>query len=135
MPSTPQAAPCQSRPALAAWNARAAAEERARRLEDEVCGGLRHFTDSFMDAIGGDFLAEADERRLRDQYRNEPRLLARKLAGQRRTLLAQRALHALYAKLLDGAPLSPEEQALAEHARDLADAHAAREIGRHASGL
>ncbi len=135
MPSIAPAEPCQSRPALAAWNARAVAEERARRLEDEVCDGLRHFTDSFMDAISGDFLAESDEKRLRDQYRNEPRLLALKLAGQRRTLLAQRALHTLYNKLAEGAALTQEEKALAEHARDLANGHAAREIGRRASGL
>ena len=135
MPSIAPAEPCQSRPALAAWNARAAAEDRARRLEDEVCDGLHHFTDSFMDAVAGDFLAEADEKRLRDQYRNEPRLLALKLAGQRRTLLAQRALHTLYNKLAEGAALTREEQALAEHARDLADGYAAREIGRRAAAL
>lgn len=126
---------CHIRPALAAWNARAAAEDRAQRLEDDVGGSLRQFTDSFVDALGGDFLAEADEPRLREQYRNEPRLLARKLAGHRRTLLAQRALHSLYNKLLEGAALTVEEKALAEHARDLADTHASREISRRAAGL
>ena len=122
--------PCQGRTALAAAELHQASLTAAERIRDEVHGGLAGFTDSFMDAVAGDFLAETDERRLRDKYRNQPAKLAIRLAANRRTLGAQRALHVLYNKLLAGAAMTIEEQALAEHARDLADGYAAREIER-----
>ena len=123
-------ASCQGRSAVAAAELHQAGLAAAERIREEVHGGLAGFTDSFMDAVAGDFLAEADERRLRDKYRNQPTTLASRLAANRRTLGAQRALHVLYNKLLAGAAMTIEEQALAEHARDLADGYAVREIER-----
>lgn len=123
-------APCQGRTAVAAAERHQAGLAAAERIRNEVHGGLAGFTDSFMDAVAGDFLAETDERRLRDKYRNQPATLASRLAANRRTLGAQRALHVLYNKLLAGAAMTIEEKALAEHARDLADGYAAREIER-----
>ena len=110
-----------------------AAAESAEQIRDDVYNGLAGFTDSFMDALSGDFLAETDERRLRDKYRNQPAVLAARLATNRRALGAQRALHVLYNKLLAGAAMTIEEQTLAEHARDLADGYAIREIEQRSS--
>jgi len=109
-----------------------AANDAVARLHDEVLHGLAQFTDSFLEALDTDFLAEADERRLRDRYRNEPATLQGLLQQNRRCLLAQRALHSLYSKLCTEAPLSLEERALAEHARDLCDSYAQRETDRRA---
>ena len=122
--------PCQGRAAIAAADRHHAGAEDVERIRNDVLSGLAGFTDSFMDALGGDFLAEADERRLRDRYRNQPAALTTRLSTNRRTLGAQRALHVLYNKLLTGAALTIEEQALAEHARDLAEGYAAREVER-----
>ncbi|MFI4980263.1 MAG: hypothetical protein ACHQIO_07935 [Nevskiales bacterium] len=123
-------APCQGRTAVAAAELHQARLAAAESICDEVQGGLAGFTDSFMDAVASDFLAETDERRLRDKYRNQPTTLASRLAANRRTLGAQRALHVLYNKLLAGAAMTIEERVLAEHARDLADSYAIREIER-----
>ena len=122
--------PCQGRAAIAAADHHHAGADGAERIRDDVFSGLAGFTDSFMDAMAGDFLAETDERRLRDKYRNQPAALTTRLAANRRALGAQRALHVLYNKLLVSAAMTVEEQALAEHARDLADGYAAREIER-----
>lgn len=122
--------PCQGRGAVAAAERHQSKADTAERIREDVCGGLAGFTDSFMDALAGDFLAETDERRLRDRYRNQPALLTARLAANRRTLGAQRALHVLYNKLLSGNAMTIEERTLAEHARDLAEAHAGREIER-----
>ena len=120
--------PCQGRAAIAAADRHHAGAAAAEQIRNDVLGGLAGFTDSFMDALGGDFLAETDERRLRDRYRNQPTVLAARLSANRRTLGAQRALHVLYNKLLTGAAMTIEEQALAEHARDLAEGYAVREV-------
>ena len=120
--------PCQGRIAIEAADRHQIGTETAERTRNEVLSGLAGFTDSFMNAIAGDFMAETDERRLRDKYRNQPETLAKRLAVNRRALGAQRALHVLYNKLLAGVALTIEEQALAAHARDLADAYAEREI-------
>jgi len=120
--------PCQGRAAIAAADRHHAGTEAAEHIRNDVLGGLAGFTDSFMNALGSDFLAETDERRLRDRYRNQPATLAARLSTNRRTLGAQRALHVLYNKLLAGAALSIEEQALAERARDLAEGYVAREV-------
>ena len=120
--------PCQGRAAIAAADRHHGGAEAAEQIRNDVLGGLAGFTDSFMNALGGDFLAEADERRLRDRYRNQPATLAARLSTNRRTLGAQRALHVLYNKLLAGAAMTIEEQALAEHARDLAEDYAGREV-------
>jgi len=122
--------PCQGRAAIAAADHHHARADGVERIRDDVLSGLAGFTDSFMDAVAGDFLAETDERRLRDKYRNQPASLATLLAANHRALGAQRALHVLYNKLLAGAAMTVEEQALADHARDLADGYAAREIER-----
>lgn len=121
---------CQSRSALAAAERHQSGIETAERIREDVLSGLAGFTDSFMDALGGDFLAEADERRLRERHRNQPAVLAARLSANRRALSAQRALHVLYNKLLTGAAMTVEEQALAQHARDLVAGHAEREIER-----
>jgi hypothetical protein len=126
----PTPAPCQERSALADWDAHCRDGEAAARLHGEILGGLAGFTDSFMDAIAGDFLAEADEHGLRQRHRHQPAMLVLHLAANRRALLAQRALHVLYNKLLAGAALSLEERSLAEHARDLAEGYAGREASR-----
>lgn len=120
--------PCQGRIVIAAADHYQAGAETAERTRSEVLSGLAGFTDSFMNAIAGDFMAETDERRLRDKYRNQPETLANRLAVNHRALGAQRALHVLYNRLLAGAAMTIEEQALAAHARDLADAYAEREI-------
>ncbi len=122
--------PCQGRAALAEWDARTADSEAAERIHAEVLGGLAGVTDTFTDAMAGDFPAETDERILRDKYRKQPATLASRLAANRRALRAQLALHVLYNKLIDGAAMSLEETALAEHARDLANGYAAREAER-----
>lgn len=127
--------PCQSRAVVAAAELHQAGAEIAGRIRDDVLNGLAGFTDSFMDALAGDFLTETDERRLRDKYRNQPDTLARRLASNRHALGAQRALHVLYNKLLCGAAMTIEEQALAAHARDLADGYAEREIERRSLRL
>jgi hypothetical protein len=122
---------------LAAAARHQAANDAAAQLHDEVLHGLAQFTDSFLEALDTDFLVEADERRLRDLYRNEPAALRVALQRHQRCLLAQRALHSLYAKLRGDIPLSPEERALAEHASDFCDEYARRETDRraHAAGL
>ena len=101
--------------------------ESASRLEADVLHELRSFADSFTDALKGDFLAE---RRLRAHHQQQPESLRLLLARNRRTLTAQKALQTLYGKLLDRAALSLEEQALAEHARDVLEAAAQREVQR-----
>ena len=115
----PAAMPCQIRRALAEAAAKQGAAESAARVEAEVLHELRSFTDSFADALNGGFLAELDERRLRTRHTGQPETLRLLLARNRRTLTAQQALQTLYGKLLDRVALSVEEQALAEHARDL----------------
>lgn len=131
MTPTVHASPaCQSRSALAAAERHQSGADTIERVREEVLSGLAGFTDSFMDALGGDFLAEADERRLRERHRNQPALLAARLSANRHALGAQRALHVLYNKLLAGAAMTAEEKALAQHARDLVAGHAEREIER-----
>jgi hypothetical protein len=114
-----------------------AANDAVSRLHEEVVDGLARFTDSFLEALDADFLAETDERHLRDRYRNEPATLRLLLQQNQRCLRAQRALHSLYAKLCASVPLTREERALAEHASDLCQAYAQRETDRraHAAGL
>jgi hypothetical protein len=126
----PAAMPCQARWALAEAAAHQAAAESAARLDAEVLHELRSFTDSFADALNGDFLAELDERRLRARHAAQPEALRRLLARNGRVLTAQRALQTLYGKLVDQAGLTTEERALAEHARDLVEAAAQRETQR-----
>jgi len=126
-----------SRSLLGAAARHQAANDALARLHDEVLHGITQFTDTFLEALDCDFLADSDERRLKDQYRNEPATLHGLLQRNQRCLRAQRALHSLYAKLCADAPLSLEERALAEHARDLCDRYARRETDRraHAAGL
>lgn len=129
----PPAEACQGRSAIAAASVHQDRAEAASRIRADLDTGLRQFTDSFLDALGGDFLAESDERHLRDQYRNQPAALALHTARHRRCLGAQRALHHLYVKLADGAALTREEQALAAHARDLCEGYAQREFERRSA--
>jgi hypothetical protein len=124
-----------SRSLLAAAARHQAQADAAGALHDEVQFGLRQFTDSFLDALGGDFLAEADERRLRERHRHQPAALQQQLAKNQRCLRAQRALHGLYARLCAGADLSTEERALAEHAQDLCESYAERESERRGRAL
>lgn len=126
----PSTEACQGRSLLAAAELEQRRGDIAERIRADVQSGLEQFTDTFLDAVAGDFLAEADERRLRDKYRNQPAALNRLLARNRRCLGAQRALHSLYARLLGGAAMSPEERALAEHARDLAEGYTQAEAER-----
>jgi hypothetical protein len=121
---------CQGRQALAAAQAHTAANDAAGRIHDDILSALATFPDTFLDALGGDFLAEADERRLRDKYHHQPVRLNTLLLKHRRTLTAQRALHTLYGKLQAGAAMTLEEKALAEHARDLCDDYAQAEADR-----
>jgi hypothetical protein len=121
---------CQGRQALRDAQTHAAANEAAARLDDDIQLGLRHFTDTFLDAIDGDLLAEADERRLREKYASQPTVLRHKIARNGRVLAAQRALHSLYNKHLSGAAASPEERAIAEHLHDLCLDYTARETDR-----
>lgn len=114
--------------ALAAAARHQAANDAAAGMETQVRYGLRQFPDSFIDAVQPDFLAEADEARLRARYSGQS--LRDKLNAHLRTLMAQRALQSLYCKLLDGAAMTVEERALAEHARDLCDAAVDREVRR-----
>ena len=130
MPLTPATEPCQGRQAVHQAQAHVAAGEAATQQLEDIHLGLRQFTDTFVDAVAGDFLAESDERRLRDKYRTQPAALRRHLARNGRALGAQRALHVLYNKLLAGAAISAEERALAEHAQDLCQDYAGREAGR-----
>jgi hypothetical protein len=131
----PATMPCQQRRALAEAGAEQAAAESAARVEAEVRHELRSFTDSFADALNGDFLAELDERRLRARHAGQPDTLRLLLVRNHRTLTAQRALQTLYGKLLDRATLTVEEQALAEHARDLVDTAAQRETQRRLNSV
>jgi hypothetical protein len=126
----PATMPCQNRRALAEAAAAQAGAESAARVEAEVLHELRSFADSFADALNGDFLAELDERRLRARHQQQPETLRLLLARNRRTVSAQKALQTLYGKLLDRVALSMEEQALAEHARDLVESAAQREAQR-----
>ncbi len=109
-----------------------AANDAAAGLHDEILDSLARFGDSFLDAINGEFLVEADERWLRDTYRDRPAVLRTALQRHQRCLHAQRALHRLYARLRADIPLSPEERALAEHASDFCEAYAERETERRA---
>lgn len=129
---TPHPAPYadHSRSLLAAAARHQAEADAAGAIRDDVDFGLRQFTDSFLDALGGDFLAEADERRLRERHRHQPATLQRLLARNQRCLRAQRALHGLYARLCAGAAMSIEERALAEHARDLCESYTQAETER-----
>ena len=120
----------QSRSLLAAAARHQAESDAAAAIHDDVHYGLRQFTDSFLEALGGDFLAESDERRLRERHRQQPATLQLLLARNQRCLRAQRALHGLYDKLCAGAAMSIEERALAEHARDLCEGYAQGEIER-----
>jgi hypothetical protein len=128
---------CQGRQALNAAHARTAAEHSAETIRNDVLLGLQSSDDTFLSALGGDFLAEADERRLREKYHNRPTALRLLQLKNQRTRAAQRALHGLYNKLGAGAPLTVEERALAEHARDLCQGYAQGEIERRcdAAGL
>ena len=125
----------QSRNLLAAAARHQAEGEAAAVIRDDVHYGLRQFTDSFLEALGGDFLAEADERRLRERHRQQPAILQQLLAQNQRCLRAQRALHGLYAKLCSGSAMSLEERALAEHARDLCEGYAQNEVERRERAL
>jgi len=125
----------QSRSLLAAAARHQAQSDAATALHDDVRYGLRQFTDSFLEALGGDFLAESDERRLRERHRQQPATLQLLLARNQRCLRAQRALHGLYAKLCSGAALSTEERALAEHAQDLCEGYAQGEVERRGRAL
>jgi len=131
----PAATACQGRSLIAAANRRQDQGDAAERIRCDVQTGLRQFTDTFGDALGGDFLAEADERRLRDKYRNQPAALSLLLARNRRCLSAQRALHTLYNKLQAGAAMTLEERALAEHARDLCQGYAQRQFEQRSLGV
>jgi hypothetical protein len=124
-----------SRSLLAAAARHQAQADAVSALADDVHYGLRQFTDSFLGALGGDFLADADERRLRERHRQQPATLQRLLARNQRCLRAQRALHGLYDKLCTGAAMSIEERALAEHARDLCEGYAEGEIERRSQAL
>lgn len=127
----------QERQLLGAACAKAAADDQAGSIRQDVLHGLQAFDDTFIEALGGDFLAEADERRLRDRYLDRPAALRLLLLKNQRTRAAQRALHGLYNKLGAGAPMTPDELALAEHARDLCQGYAHKEIERrcNAAGL
>ena len=125
----------QSRSLLAAAAHHQAQSDAATALGDDVHYGLRQFTDSFLGALGGDFLADADERRLRERHRQQPATLQLLLDKNQRCIKAQRALHGLYAKLCSGAAMSIEERALAEHARDLCEGYAQGEIERRGRAL
>jgi hypothetical protein len=133
----PSITACQGRSVIAAADLFQTQADAAEQIRAEVQAGLRQFHDSFLDALGGDFLAEADERRLRDKFRNQPAALGPLLARNRRCLDAQRALHTLYNKLQAGAAMSLEERALAEHAGDLCQGYAQRQFERRslAAGL
>ena len=120
----------QSRSLLAAAARHQAESDAAAAIRDDVQYGLRQFTDSFLEALGGDFLADTDERRLRERYCQQPATLQLLIAKNRRCLKAQRALHDLYTKLCNNAAMSIEERALAEHARDLCEGYIKGEIER-----
>jgi hypothetical protein len=94
-------------------------DAHADALSREV-GQCRTWSEDFLQALEGEFLADADERRM-DLIR---------IAANRRCLAAQRALHSLFRKLGDGAQLTADERALAEHARDLVEAYAERRVER-----
>lgn len=128
---------CQEPQLLGAARQKAKADDSAESIRQDVLLGLQTFADTFLDALGGDFLAEADERRLRDRYLNRPAALRLLLLKNQRSRAAQRALHKLYNKLGAGTPMTPDERALAEHARDLCQAYAQGEIERRcaAAGL
>jgi hypothetical protein len=125
----------QSRSLLAAAAQHQADGEAVAAIRDDVHYGLRQFTDSFLEALGGDFLAESDERRLRERHRQQPETLQPLLDKNRRCRKAQYALHGLYTKLCDGTAMSIEERALAEHARDLCEGYAQGEIERRGRAL
>jgi hypothetical protein len=116
---------------------RQAAAPTADTIRDDVLLGLQTFSDSFLEALGGDFLADTDEQRLCERHRNRPATLRLMQLRNQRTRAAQRALHGLYNKLIAGIAMTPEEQALAEHARDLCQGYAQGEIERrcNAAGL
>lgn len=120
---------CVQHSACLQWerNSRAEAAADNVRAADEY--RLRTFTDAFMDALGGDFLADADESRLRAHHAFDPEDLARRLTRNRRALAAQGALHRLYKRLTASEHLSEDERLLAEHARDLAVLALERESG------
>lgn len=128
---------CQEQQLLGAARRKARADDTAESLRQDVLQGLQTFADTFLEALGGDFLAEADERRLRERYLNRPAALRLLLLKNQRSRAAQRALHGLYNKLGAGIAMTPEERALAEHARDLCQAYAQAEIERRcaAAGL
>lgn len=119
---------CPERQLLGAAGRKTAADDSAETIRQDVLLGLQTFDDSFLEALGGDLLAEADERRLRDRYLDRPAALRLLLLRNQRTRAAQRALHSLYNRLIAGVPMTPDEQALAEHARDLCQGYAQREI-------
>jgi hypothetical protein len=128
---------CPERQLLGAAGRKAAATDHAEAIRQDVLLGLQSFDDTFLEALGGDFLTEADERRLRERYLNRPAALRLLLLRNQRSRTAQRALHGLYNKLIAGIAMTPEEQALAEHARDLCQGYAQGEIERRcgAAGL
>jgi hypothetical protein len=117
-----------SRNAISDASRHQAANAAAATAEAEVRYGLRAFADSFMDALGGDFLADCDPAELKRRHCGAD--LSARMRANGRVLRAQRAVHCLYRKLLDAAELTAEERALAEHAQDLAEAYAARETAR-----
>jgi hypothetical protein len=116
---------------------RQASSHTADSIRDDVLLGLQTFDDSFLQALAGDFLADADEQQLRERYCNRPATLRLMQLKNQRTRAAQRALHGLYNKLNARLPLTAEELALAEHARDLCQGYAQGEIERRccAAGL
>jgi hypothetical protein len=122
-----------SRSLLAAAARHQSQADALSAIGEDVRYGLRQFTDSFMAAVSGDFLAETDEQRLHERHRPQAAALLR--ARNQRCRLAQHALHGLYAKLCAGTPMSIEERALAEHAQDLCEAHAQRETERRGYAL
>ena len=125
---------CSESAALAEWE-RINGEpgrENARGRPPPPANPAAVFADAFVDALGGDFLADVDERSLRRRWAGDAAELAVRLRLNRRVLDAQQALHALYRALMSGAMLSAQEAALAEHARDLVEMSASRERERQA---
>lgn len=114
---------CSGRQALFAAEAKAAAEDAAGRIRADVALGLSSFDDTFVEALGGGFLADDDDRRIEHKYAARPALLRVKRQRNQRARAAQRALHCLYNKLQNGAAMTVEEKALAEHARDLCEGY------------
>lgn len=121
---------CIQHSACLQWERKGRAEAAAEAVRAAAEYRLLTFTDAFMDAVGGDFLADIDESRLRTRHAADPEDLAQRLSRNRRTLAAQGALHRLYKRLAASDRLSEDERLLAEHARDLATLVVEREAGK-----